>query len=388
VRFLRQAILLTLCALRSLNERRWSALVTIISVTTVVGVLVSLLAIREGSAVFGAQYAPPDLMVVMGRGARTPFASVLSRETVQIVSQAPGVKKDPDGRPHVYWNVLAPVDAVRKDGRRGTLFVVGYSGSVELVEPDVRVIAGRWYEHGVHELIIPEPVRKMYKGMEVGNEILLHGAPWKIVGIFVSRNPLSAAFLRGDADSVMPAFGLNHFQQMNLRLESPAAVEPFKRALAANPAIAVDVKSRAQLNEQTFGATNRLLDYIAYSVGGVMALGAIFGAVNALYASIDARRRELATLRAMGFNSGSIIVSVLAESTVLALPGAIVGSLLAWWLFSGNVVSTNGRIFNLSVTWHLVQTGVLWTLAIGLVGGLLPAIRAIRLPVATALQET
>ncbi len=388
MRLLRQVWLLTACALRAVNERRGSALVTVVSVTTVVGVLVSLLAIREGTAIFSAQSAPPDLMVIMGRGAKVPFTSFLSRETVQVVGQAPGVRKEPDGTPDLYATILVPVDVIRADGRRGTVFLVGYSPGAQLVEAPVRLIGGRWYRAGFHELMVPAPVRQMYRGMDVGDQILLRGAAWNIVGVFASRNSLSDSFLRADADSVMSAFGINHFQQINLRLESPSAAGEFARALAANPSIAVDVKSRRELNEETFGPTNRLLYYIAYSIGGVMACGAIFGALNALYASIDARRRELATLRAIGFNSASIILSVLAESVVLALPGAVLGSLLAWWLFSGDVVSSNGQIFHLTVTQHLVVIGVLWTLAIGLIGGTLPALRAARLPVATALQES
>lgn len=388
MRTFRQAFVLTACALRALGERRGSALVTIISVTTVVGVLVSLLAIREGTAIFGAQSAPPDLMVIMGRGAKVPFTSVISRETVQVVAQAPGVKKEPDGRPHMYATLLVPMDAIRKDGRRGTVFVVGYTPGAELVEDPVRLLAGRWYRRGFHELMVPEPVREMYRGMDVGSQISLRGTPWSVVGVFAGRNSLSDSFLRADADSVMSAFGINHFQQINLRLQSPSASAEFRRALATNPAIAVDVKSRAQLNEETFGPTNRLLYYIAYSIGGVMACGAVFGALNSLYASIDSRRRELATLRAIGFNSSSVTLSVLAESIVLSLPGALLGCLLAWLLFNGEVVNSNGQIFHLTVTGHLVLIGALWTLAIGLLGGSLPALRAARLPVAMALQDS
>jgi len=140
--------------------------------------------------------------------------------------------------------------------------------------------------------------------------------------------------------------------------------------------------------QQNFGQLNQLLDFIAYFVGGAMAIGAIFGALNSLYASVDSRRREIATLRAIGFNSGSIITSVLTEGVVLAIPGALLGAAIAWLLFNGNVVSTGGLIFHLSVTSHVLIVSMAWALVIGLIGASLPALRAARVPVATALRAT
>jgi putative ABC transport system permease protein len=333
----RQTLVLTGCALRGMLDRRGAALVTVISVTTVVGVLVSLLALREGTAIFGAQSAPPDVMVVMGRGARNPFMSTLSRDAVQTVSQAPGVKRTPDGRPYAYTSVMVAMDAIRKDGRRGTVFVAGYSDGATLVETDVHLIGGRWYEPGVHELLVPQALQEMYRGMALGDEVTLRGTTWKIVGVLANRNSLADSFLRADTDSVMPAFGIKNVQQVTLKLDSVAVVDTFKQALAANPAIAVDARSRAQVNEENFGSTSRLLTYVAYSIGGVMALGAIFGALNSLYASIDARRRELATLRAIGFNSSAIIISVLGRVSCSRCPAR------CWALCSRGCSSTAPR---------------------------------------------
>jgi putative ABC transport system permease protein len=148
------------------------------------------------------------------------------------------------------------------------------------------------------------------------------------------------------------------------------------------------VKTVADDFQESFGQLNQLLDFFAYFVGGVMASGAIFGALNSLYASVDSRRREIATLRAIGFSGRAIITSVLAESLVLAIPGAVIGAAIAWLLFSGNVVSTGGLIFHLSVTGHVFLVSMMWALAIGLIGGSLPALRAARQPVATALRAT
>jgi putative ABC transport system permease protein len=186
----------------------------------------------------------------------------------------------------------------------------------------------------------------------------------------------------------MSAFGHNVYQQVNLVLDSSNSLSKFKSALNDNPAIAVDVKTVADDFAENFGQLNRLLDFVAYFVGGVMASGAIFGALNSLYASVDARRREIATLRAIGFNSGSIITSVLIEGLALAVPGALLGAAIAWLLFNGNVVSTGGLIFHLSVTGHVFIVAMVWALVIGLIGGSLPALRAARAPVATAMRAT
>jgi putative ABC transport system permease protein len=186
----------------------------------------------------------------------------------------------------------------------------------------------------------------------------------------------------------MSAFGRTTFQQINVQLESPADIPRFKDSITANPSIEVDVKTLAQNFSDGFGQLNKLLNFVSYFVGAVMASGAVFGALNSLYASVDSRRREIATLRAIGFNSGPIILSVLIEGIVLSVPGAFLGALIAWLLFNGNVVNTQGLIFKLSVTPHLVVISIFWALSIGLIGGSLPALRAARLPVATALRAT
>jgi putative ABC transport system permease protein len=313
---------------------------------------------------------------------------VLSRDAVLTVEGAPGVKHAPDGRPYAYAFSLVPVDAVKKNGKRGTVYLVGYSSGVDLVEPDVKPIAGRWYRPALHELMVSDPIRKMYKDMAVGSHIKLRGTDWTVVGVFSGSNTLGDSLLRADADTVMSAFGHNVYQQVNLVLDSPNSLSKFKSALNDNPAIAVDVKTVADDFAENFGQLNRLLDFVAYFVGGVMASGAIFGALNSLYASVDARRREIATLRAIGFNSGSIITSVLIEGLALAVPGALLGAAIAWLLFNGNVVSTGGLIFHLSVTGHVFIVAMVWALVIGLIGGSLPALRAARAPVATAMRAT
>jgi putative ABC transport system permease protein len=208
------------------------------------------------------------------------------------------------------------------------------------------------------------------------------------VGVFAGNDSVGDSVLRADAETVMSAFGRNVFQQAVVQLESPAAIPAFKEYLASNPNSNVEAKTVAQNFKDTFGQLNGLLTFIAYFVGGIMASGAIFGALNSLYASVDSRRREIATLRAIGFGGKPVVVAVLVEGMMLALPGAFIGAAIAWMLFNGNVVSTGGLIFKLKVTPHLLVTSILWALAIGLIGGSLPALRAARLSVASALRAS
>lgn len=386
--FLRQTIELTTTGLRSIGERRGSSLVTVVGVTTAVAVLVSLLAIREGTNIFTGQNDQPDLVDVLSRGATTAPQSVITRDTLAVIENAPGIKRSPTGAPYLTATTMVSVDAIKKNGKRGNVYLVGFTPGAALVQSNVKIIAGRQYRPALHEVTVSDPIRKMYRHMDIGDHIDLSGTEWTIVGVFAGSDSLGDSILRADADTVMSAFNRNTYQEVNVQLQSPAAIKTFKHALLTDPAIAVEVKTDAQMMKDTFGQLSSLLDFVAYFVGAVMASGAVFGALNSLYGSVDARRREIATLRAIGFNGGPIIASVLLEGVVLALPGAFLGAAIAWVLFNGNVVDVAGLIFKLTVTPRLVVISVIWSLAIGLIGGSLPAVRAARMRVATALRPT
>ncbi len=385
---LKQTMLVTLTGLYSLAHRRIAALVTIISVTAVAGVLVSLLAIREGTDVFQPQSARADEAIVLSRGAESSIESALSREDFTTITQAPGVERSADGHPYAYAVTVVSVDILRRDGRRATVNLIGYTDGWQRVDGDVKVVAGRFYRPALRELMVSEAIHKMYKGFDIGDHITLRGTRWTVVGIFSSSDALTDGALCADAETVMSAFGRTTFSQVNVRLESPAAFKVFADQLDQSPTVAVDVRTLAQQFEQNFGGLRRFLAFISYFIGCVMASGAVCGALNSLYVSVDSRRREIATLRAVGFNALPIIASLLIESIMLVLPGAILGTLIAWVLFNGNAVDTDTLIFKLRVTPHLLAVSIWWALAIGLIGGSLPAIRAARRPVATALRAS
>ena len=386
--FFKQTAALTALGLRSVGQRRGSSLVTVVGVTTVVAVLASLLAMSEGATIFTGANAAIDQLVVLGRGAGAAPQSVLSRSAVTAAMDAPGVKHEPDGTPHATATTMVNVDAIKNDGTRSQIFLVGWTPGVKLVQPEVKIVEGRWYEPAVHELVVSDPIRKMYRGMGIGDRITLRGTEWTVVGVFAGNDSVGDSVLRADAETVMSAFGRTTFQQVIVRLESLADAALFKQSLADNSSIDVEVKTIKETFQAGFGQLNLLIDFLAYFVGAVMASGAVFGALNSLYASVDSRRRELATLRAIGFGGGPIVLSVLIEGLALALPGAFLGSALAWAFFNGNTVTPAGLIFKLTVTPHVVWVAVVWSLVIGLIGASLPALRAARVPVATALRAT
>ena len=386
--FLKQTLALVVAGVRGIAERRGSSLVTVIGVTSVVCVLASLLSMREGVATFDSDEAGADNVIVVSRGATSPLDSVLGRDVLNAVADAPGVRHAADGSPFLAAAAFVAVDAIRRDGTRGTVSLVGVTPGASLVEPGIRILQGRWYAPAVHEIVVSDAIRRIFRGMEVGNRITLRGVDWQVVGVFSGTDSLNDSVLRADADTVMSAFGRNVFQQVNVRLESPAAYRAFSSALSANPAIAVDVKTLAESRAAALSDLERLLDFVAWFIGGVMAAGAVCGALNSLYASVDARRQEIATLRAIGFSNAPIVLSLLIEGMLLALPGALVGALIAWLLFDGNVVNTEGRVLTLTITPRVLLDCIGWALAIGLLGGSLPALRAARMPVASALRAS
>ncbi|HTE42428.1 MAG TPA: ABC transporter permease, partial [Steroidobacteraceae bacterium] len=321
---LRQTALLTVSGLRSLGQRRAVALVTIVSVMAVVCVLISLLAIREGTSIF--QPTRTDEAIVLSRGAGNVSQSHLSREDVATIAQTPGIKWSAERNAFVYASTVISVDALRRDGKRGAVNLAGYAQGWERVEGELKVTAGRLYRPAVRELMVSESIRKMYRGFDVGERIMLRGTEWTVVGVFAAKDSQTDGLVLSDAETVNAAFGRNSFGQVKVRLESPATYQLFADSLARNPTLRVDVKTTNDEFEQTFGGMRRLLTFVSYFIGALMASGAICGALNSVYASVDARRREIATVRALGFRGLPVIASILTESMLLAFPGALLGA--------------------------------------------------------------
>ncbi len=386
MRALRQTLALTTFGLRSIPARLGASLVTVIGIMTVVAVLLSLLSMGEGAQFWETGQARPDRAVVLSRGALSAFGSRLTRDEISILAQEPGIKKDTNGNPLVTTGWMVGVDVVTKANERGTLYLVGQTN--HHVYPEIHVLAGHWPRAGLHELAVSKVAQRLDQNVQIGDHVDIRGSDWTIVGVFEDAKGVFEQVLFGDGDTVLSAFGQDAYQQMSVMLDSPAAFAQFKRAVLADPSLKVDVVTEAANRETTFRGLRGLLDFVSYFIGTLMAMGAVCAALSSLYASVDARGREIATLRALGFGATPVLASVLIEGMLLALGAAIVGAVIAWLIFNGKVINAEGLTFPLAVSPHLVLISIVWALVIGLAGGLLPAMRAARVPVALAMRET
>jgi putative ABC transport system permease protein len=281
----------------------------------------------------------------------------------------------------------------KDDDSEVNVMLRGVGQQVQKLRPELKILEGRMFAPAVNEVIVGKSANAQFKGLDIGDRITTRGATWTVVGIFTTGGDVHESELMADVVTVNSAERRGGFQSVVIMLESPQAFQQFKDSLTSNPALAVDVHREREYYKKQSETIGRIIFYIAYIVGGIMAVGAIFGALNTMYSAVSARIREIATLRALGFGSAAMVLSVLAEALLLALIGGAIGALLAWLFFNGHVVSTSGGggaatqlVFELTVSPQLVVVGITWACAIGLIGGLFPAVRAARLPVAEALR--
>jgi putative ABC transport system permease protein len=383
----RQIVALLQMSLRGIPRRLVASLVTLVGIACVVGVLVSMLSMGVGVRQLALQDSRTDRVIVSSKGAQNIVASSLDTATVAAIGNAPGIRKDEEGKQLLATRIVELVDLRKKSNHvRTNLPLFGVGTQFFHVRPEIRLSGGRMFRPGLHEMIVGESRQALYEGLALGDQVRLHGADWTVVGQFDAHGSAFENDLIADADTVASAFGRNTIQEVTVVLDSPRGYEAFASALAANPAISVDVKHEAEWTAMNFKPLTGLLDFISYFVATVMAIGASLGALNVMYSIVDARNREIATLRAIGFGASPVVVSVILESMLLALPGALLGALIAWAWFNGHAVSPFGVGFRLAVTPALIELGIVWALVIGLIGGLLPALRAARVPVATALR--
>ncbi len=387
MRFLRQSFALLRVNLEGLGARTGSVLTILIGVTCTVGVLVSMLAMGTGAHRQALGNVRDDIAVVTSRGSNGLDSSV-SRADANAVSNLPGIARGADGKPLIGHLVIAIVEGRRRvTGVRVFFPLIGTNPNVTEMRPEMHFTEGRMFQPGLHELVASNGCVHTFEGFEPGAKRNVHGIDWTVVGHFDQGHDLSCVVL-ADAETLMAVFGRNAFTEVSVRLRSPADFDAFRSALEANPALRLEAKREREEVEARFKPLNALLNFGAYFVGAIMALGATLGAVNALYSIVDARRRELATLRAIGFSSAAVVLTTLVEASLLALPGALLGAALAWLFCHDMTVSPFGYSFQLSVTPRLAAIGIGWALVMGFVGGLLAAERAARVPITTALRAT
>jgi putative ABC transport system permease protein len=389
----KQIVAVTEMNLRSLPQRVAPSLVIVLGIAGVVGVLISVLSLSRSLEHALATTGRADRALVLHAEANSEIASVLTRDAVLKVMDAPGVAHSADGKPIASAEMLASLKLPLKEGGRlASLTVRGVSPQSAALRPEVRLLEGRMPASGIHELIAGRAAQARF-GLKVGGQVRVGSSQWTIVGTFQSGDgDAHEAELLADAETMLSAYQRTTFNSVTVKLIRPDAFDTFRAALTSDPTLAVTPALESHYYEQHSQAFSRVLAIIAHLIGSIMAIGAIFAALNSMYSVVSARTVEIATLRAIGFGASAVVFSVILESLVLALIGALAGAALAWAFFDGNTVGTVGGagignvIFHLRIGVGLVIVGVVWACIVGLIGGLLPAIRAARAPVATALR--
>ena len=389
----RQTIAVTGMSLRSLPARYGTSLVVVVGIATVVAVLVSVLAMSRGFVESMTRSGRPERAIVLGRGAEIEGAGAFPRDNAVTVLGLPGIRKGADGSPVASAEILEPVLLPEnKDGRDAFILVRGVGAGAFALRPELHLVEGRLFKPGTHEMIAGRAALKPLHGVSLGSRIRMQNGEWTITGIYESNADSHESEFMTDADTLIAAVRRNAFNSATVWLEDAAAFSRFKDAVSSNPTLAMDVKTELGYYQERSKPIASILNIVAYVIGGFMALGAVFGALNTMYSAISARRVEIATLRALGFSTGAVVVSVLVEALLLASAGALLGAAVAWLFFDNDLVSmasatSRGQLtFQLTVTPGLIATGIAFALVIGTLGGLFPAVRAARLPVAVALR--
>ncbi|MGH8218211.1 MAG: ABC transporter permease [Steroidobacteraceae bacterium] len=386
MRAIRHIWLLTVAAIRSIPDRFGTSAVTVISIATVMGVLVAMLSLSAGLEAFVQAGVDPNEVVVVSMGAQSALNSSFPKTILASIADKPGIKRDTEGKPEVTATVFMFINAVNVQNQRGTVSLFGVTPEWVTINPELHIVAGRYFKPGLHELIVSDLVRQRFRHFNVGDEVRVRGTPWKIVGAYHSTATALEDSVIGDGDTLLSAFPNATFNVVDAVLQSPSMFAIFKNAVTSDPTLMADVKTLQEDNESIVKSRRQLLDFVSYFLGGLMGLGAACGALASLYAAVDARKVEIATLRAIGFRSAPVVVSVLAEGLLLAIPAALLGAAIDWWLFNTHLVVVGGITFPMAVTPHLVVIALCWALSIALLGGILPSVRAARVPVAIAMR--
>jgi putative ABC transport system permease protein len=376
----------------TIPQRLGASAVVVVGIAGVVGVLVGLLAMGEGFEKTLKQTGSDDSVIVLQSGAQYEAASALARDVLPIVSQAPHIAQNAEGAPIVSPELLTGASMRKKStGLEANVAVRGVGERAWELRPRTTIIEGRKFDTGLQELLIGRDVHQQFSGTDIGSTVTLNGQSWTVVGVFDSKDAHNSE-IWADSDVLGPAFRRGSGKtSLAIQLTDAGAFDAFKALLSTDPRLKVDVHTTRQYYSRQSERIVKFTRVFGITIAGIMALGATFAALNTMYTAVTVRARELATLRAIGFRPAPVVISVLFETMLLAVSGGVLGTLLAWLLFDGFSASTLGSsgqiMFAFDVSPALLWNGLATALAIGLLGGLLPAIRAARMPIAIALRE-
>ena len=381
-------------SIRSLPQRKGSALAATLGIAGVVAVMVSVLSIAQGVLRTMHNSANRDTAIVLRSGADTEMMSGLGGEDTRIISEAPGIARNergPVASPELFVVINLPM---RSTGTDANVPMRGVREQATAIRDGFHIVQGRMFEWGRNEIIVGVGAQREFAGLGLGRSVEVGREQWPVVGVFEAGGGLAESELWVDAAVLQPAYRRgNSYQSVYVKLQSPQAFTEFKDALTSDPRLNVKVQRESEYYDSQSTVVYNLVTGLGTLIAIIMGLGAVFGALNTMYTAVAARSREIATLRALGFRAGPVIVSVLCESLVLAFVGGLLGAGLAWLAFDGfraatlNWSSFSAITFAFDVNLTLLFRGIFLALLIGLLGGLFPAVRAARMPVAHALRE-
>jgi putative ABC transport system permease protein len=387
-----QAWSVTRVGIATIPQRLGASSVIIIGIAGVVGVLVALLAMGEGFRQTLAQTGDTETAIIMRGGATAELSSGIARDDATLIEQLAGILKDAQGKPIASPELVVVANIPKKtNATDANVEIRGVGEQAFALRPNVKIISGKKFGQGLRELIVGKGAVAQFSGLDPGSTINLGNQQWTITGVFESGDAHESE-LWGDVEVVSATYRRQGYQSVTVRLTSPDALDQLKAGIAADPRLKVDAKTTSDYYSAQSENLTRVIKVMGIIIGVIMGIGAVFGALNTMYAAVATRAREIATLRAIGFRGLPVVVSVLLETMLLALAGGLLGAFVAWLIFNNYTVSTLGQnfsqvVFAFKVSPALVWSGLKWALAIGFIGGLFPAMRAARLPVTTALRE-
>ena len=392
--FLLQVVAVTLINIKSIPQRFWLSLSTVVAVALVVMVLLSFLAMANGFQRTLASSGSNDVAIVLRGGSQAEINSTVSREQVRLIEDGPGIAHSPDGKPLVSAELYLIVDGVKRASQtKANLPLRGVGQEGAAVRKGIRIVEGRMFSPGANEIVVGKALLREFEGFEIGKTVPFSTTRWTVVGIFEADGSVFESEIWADLPVVQSLFNRsNIFQTVRVRLQSAAALDTLKRYVDEEPRLKLDVKSEVTYFTEQASQTSDLIQKLGWPLSIAMALGALAGALNAMYSSVATRAVEIATLRAIGFGGFPAFVGTLVESLILAALGGVIGAVATYLVFDGFSASTLGAsftqvVFSFSLSPALIAQGVMLALAVGLLGGLFPAIRAARVPIVAGLSS-
>lgn len=377
--------------IRSLYVRLRLTLLAVGGIALVIAVLIVLVAMANGFRVALSATGTPDNAIVTQRGSTSELTSGISRDNAQALASDDRVMRDAQGRPLASPELVVVANLRRKDGMDINTTVRGVTPSAFTVRHGITVSDGRNFQPGLYEVIVGRKVAERMVGMEIGQSLRLQRRDWKIVGVFDAGGNGFESEIWGDVNVMSPAFNRGGYQSVTLRMRDPSAIRAFNAELERSPRLQVQAVQEQQYYEDQSGAVSGQLLGLAVFVAVVMGIGAVFGAMNTMYALVAARTREIGTLRALGFSKASILTSFVIESTFLAVIGGALGCLLALPAHGISSAAGGANFAEIAFAFRIssMSLGIGMGLAVlmGIAGGVLPAFRAARMPITEALRD-